>query len=272
MDLAIIIAATLAIAGYTIGSVKIINQGTEAIVERLGKYQRTLKPGLNFVIPMMDAILVESIRERFIDIAPQSAMTRDNATVDVDAIVYWQILDLYSAYYNVENLKAALENLVITSLRSEVGRMNLSDLVSSRDKINEGVLRHLDEATESWGVKIMRVEVQEIKISDELRQARDRELAAESLKKAALSQSEADVKSIQIIAEALANTPNSRAMLQYLVAKNFIDANQKLSASPNSKIIFLDPKALTETVGELIAADQTEGLSGTSNGDIKPGG
>jgi regulator of protease activity HflC (stomatin/prohibitin superfamily) len=262
MDPAILLAATLALVGYTVGSVKVINQGTEAIVERLGKYHRTLKPGLNFVIPMMDSVLVESTREQTIDIAPQKTITRDNASVEVDAIIYWRIREVSQAYYAVENLDEALANLVITSLRSEVGRMSLEDLVGARDKINKGVLRHVDEATENWGVQIMRVEVQEVKISESLSKARDEELAAESRRKAAYSQSQAAVESIQVISEALQQTPNAKAMLQYLVAKEYISANHELSKSPNSKIIFMDPKALSETIGELIAADAPDSLGG----------
>lgn len=270
MEPAIMIAVALALVGYTAGSVKIINQGEEALVQRLGRYHRTLKPGLNFVIPVLDTVLVESTREQILDIDPQTAITRDNATVTVDAIVYWRILELFRAYYEVENLEEALKNLVITTLRSEVGLMNLKELVSSRNRINQELLRSLDEATESWGVKILRIEVQEIKLSAALTEARNAELAAESRRKAALSESQAAVESIRIISDALREAPNAKAMLQYLVAKSYIDASQKLGESNNSKIIFMDPKALSDTVSELIAADENEGLGGTSSSDNTP--
>jgi len=256
----LIAALTLLIVGYIAGSVKIINQGTQGIVERLGQYRRTLKPGLNFVIPVIDTVLVESTREQLLDIKPQSAITRDNVTLSVDAILYWKILDAQKAYYAIEDLEEALRNLVITTMRSEIGSMELKETVSSRNKINQALLHQLDEATESWGVKVIRVEVQEIKISEALREALEAERAAESKRKAAISETEGVVESIQRISRALHTQPNSEMVLRYLIAQRYVDANLKLSESDNSKIIFMDPKALTETIGELIGADTTEGL------------
>lgn len=267
----VIAAITLAIIGYMAGSVKVVSEGSRAIVERLGRYQRTLEPGLNFVVPVLDTVLYESTRERTIDIEPQNAITKDNVTISVDAIMYWKILDVYRAYYAVEDLEDALKNLVITTLRSEVGQLTLTETVSSRNKINQALLHQLDEATESWGVKVMRVEVQEIKYSDALREARDAEMAAESRRKAVVSESEGTVKSIKLIADALQETPNAKAVLQFLVTKSYVDANQKLSESNNSKIIFMDPKALTETVGELISAEPGESINGNNgNGGNSP--
>lgn len=260
MEPAIVAALSLAIIGYMAGSVKIINEGNAGIVERLGRFRRTLNPGLNFVIPVMDTVLVETTREQLLDIEPQSAITRDNVSVTVDAIMYWKILDVYKAYYAVEDLEASLRNLVTTALRSEVGQMELKEIVSSRNKINQGLLHQLDEATETWGVKIMRVEVEEIQISKTLQEALELERAAESKRKAAISETEGTVESIQRLSRALQAQPNSNEVLRYLIMQRYVESNLKLSESDNSKIIFMDPKSLTETVGELIASDQTEGF------------
>jgi regulator of protease activity HflC (stomatin/prohibitin superfamily) len=257
----LIAVAALAIIGYMVGSVKVINQGHEGIVERLGRYQRSLKPGLNFVVPMLDTVLVESTREQILDLEPQSAITRDNVTIMIDAVMFWKILDVEKAYYAIENLEEALKNLVLTTLQSEIGQMDLRETVSSRNKINQALLRALDSATETWGVKVIRVEVQEIKLSDNLRDSLEKERVAESTRRASVSEAEATVESIQRISRALQSQPNAHMVIRYLIAQKYIDANHKLGESGNSKIIFMDPKALSETVGELIGADPTEGLA-----------
>lgn len=260
-------ALTLTIIGYIFGSVKIINQGTEGIVERFGQYRRSLKPGLNFVIPVIDSVLVETTREQLLDIAPQSAITRDNVTLQVDAVMYWKILDIQKAYYAIEDLEEALKNLVITTLRSEIGRMELRETVSSRNKINQALLHELDEATETWGVKVIRVEVQNIKLSAELEKALEAERAAESRRKAQISETEGMVEAIRRLALALQAQPNSTEVLRFLVAQKYVDANFKLGESANSKIIFMDPKALSDTVSELIAASDS-GDVGDMDGGI----
>lgn len=265
---ALLAGLTLLIVGYIVGSVKIINQGTEAIVERLGQYRRTLKPGLNFVVPLIDTVLVESTREQTLDIQPQSAQTRDNVTLTIDAIVYWKILQVERAYYSVEDLEEALKNLVITTLRSEVAQLDLSETVAAQKKINQAVLKQLDEAAQSWGIQVLRIEVQEIKLSEKLRQSLEEERVAEAKRKARLSETQGVVESIERISKALKADADSELVLRYLMTEKYVDSNFKLSASPNSKIIFMDPKSLSETIGELIGADTTEGLgTGGEMGD-----
>ncbi len=258
MDFAIVAAIALAVAGYMAGSVRIIKEGNVAVVERLGKYQRTMGSGLNFVVPLLDTVLVETTREQFIDIEPQKAMTRDRANVEVDAILFWRILDLRKAYYEVEELDESLKQLVITTLRSEIGQLPLEDLISSRDAINRQIMLNLDRETQGWGVKIVRVEIQEIKLSEDLMKARDAELAAESRRKAKESEAKAAVESIRIISDALRDSSNPRVTLQYLLVKSYIEAQQDVSKSENAKIIFMDPKALTEATSEFIVAEELE--------------
>lgn len=254
----LIAIATLAIIGYMVGSVKVINQGYEGIVERLGRYQRTLRPGLNFVVPLLDTVLVETTREQLLDIEPQSAITKDNVTIIVNAVMYWKIVSVEQAYYEVENLEEALSNMVLTTLRSEIGQMDLRETVSSRTEINKAILRELKQATESWGVEVTRVEVQEITLSEELRRALEAERTAESKRRAALSEAEATVESIRRISRAL-DEKNAGDVLRYLVAQDYVEANQKLGASSNAKIIFMDPKALNEAIDNLMATDDNYG-------------
>jgi len=269
MDFAIVAAIALAVSGYMAGSVKIVNEGEAAVVERLGRYRRTMSSGLNFVVPFLDTVYVVSMREQLIDIDPQKAITKDRADVTLDAILFWRILDVYLARYAVESVDKALEQLVITSLRSEVGQLTLEELVSSRDKINRQMLTTLDKATQDWGVKVERVEIQDIKLSEELTRARESELAAESRKKAMLSEYQAAVESIKIISDALADSSNPKATLNYLIAKSYIEAQNNLSTSPNAKIVFMDPNKLTEATTEFITADG-ETPHSTTNGSSEP--
>ncbi|GAB4472375.1 MAG: SPFH domain-containing protein [Elainellaceae cyanobacterium] len=260
----IVAALALLIVGYTVGSVRIINQGTEALVERLGKFHRKLTPGLNFVVPFLDTIVLEeSTRERVLDIEKQKAITGDNVSADVDAVVYWRILQLERTFYAVEDIEEALESLVTTTLRSEIGRMSLAQTFSSRNEINQALLHQLDEATATWGVKVTRVEVQSIEPAPDVLRAMELERAAESKKKAAISEAqgkkqaaieeaEGAVQSMKMIADALKSQPNSREIMKYLVAQRYVDASYRLGDSSNAKIVFMDPKALTEALSELI--------------------
>jgi regulator of protease activity HflC (stomatin/prohibitin superfamily) len=249
----------LAAIGYLIGSIKIINQGNEAIVERLGRFNRLLKPGLHHVFPLIETVLVESTRERLLDTEPKPAITKDNVSLDVDAIVYWKILNVKKSYYAVQDLEEALKNLVLSSLRSEVGSMSLQETISSQNQINQMLARQLDEATEDWGVQIIRVEVQEITLPKTMREALELERAAASRRSAAISETEGTVESIRLIANALQAQNNTQAILKYLLAQRYVDANFKLGDSANSKIVFMDPKALTEAVTELMANEGFEG-------------
>lgn len=255
MEPAIVAAIALGVVGYMAGSIKIIDEGENAIVQRLGRHHRTIGPGLNFVVPVLDTVLVETTREQMLDVAPQKAMTQDRANVTVDALVFWRILDLYKAYYKVEAVEKALDQLVVTTLLSEVGQLTLEELISSRNKMNQNLLISLSKASQDWGIEIVRVKIQDIILSDDLMKARDAELAAESRRKAALSESQAAVESIEIISKALELSPHPQVTLQYLLSRSYIEAQHKLSESDNAKIIFMDPRNLNEATSELIASE-----------------
>jgi regulator of protease activity HflC (stomatin/prohibitin superfamily) len=261
-------AAILTILGATVGSTRRISEGNEALVERLGRYHRKLKPGLNFgIIPFVDEVVTEgSIKERILDIPPNDATTKDNIRVKVDAVIFWKILELQQAYYEIQDIESAISNLVVTTLRSVIGLMDLEETNSSRSKIIRSLAENLDEATEPWGVKITRVEIQDIEAPEAIKVSLEKERSAISERKAlesqaagkrqaAMEEAEAIASSVQRIAEALRENPNSQHILKYLIAQNYVDANLKLGQSNNSKIVFMDPKALTEGVTELIQHD-----------------
>ncbi|MEM1281483.1 MAG: SPFH domain-containing protein [Cyanobacteria bacterium P01_D01_bin.6] len=259
----------LIVVGYTVGSVRIVNQGNQALVERLGRYHRKLRPGLNFIVPFLDSIVWEdSIRERLLDVPPQSAITRDNVSLDVDAVVYWKILDLERTYYEIENIQDAIRELVITTLRSEIGKMPFEDTFSSRDELNQALLDQLDEATEPWGVKVTRVEVQSINppqsVLDSMQQQQAAELKrratvleAEGEQQASIKRANGTVESIRLLSEALEKRPDAREILKFLIAQQYVEANQKLGESSNSKVLFMDPKFLSEGLVDLINAPTT---------------
>lgn len=151
------------IAGYSIVSIRIINQGNEALVERLGRYNRKLKPGLNFIVPFVDSIvLLESIREQILDLEPHIAHTRDNVPVEFSVLMYWRILELERAYYEIEDLERGILEIAATTLTEEIGELESKFVLNSRDELNRTLIDVLDEATEPWGVKIMRVEIQQM--------------------------------------------------------------------------------------------------------------
>jgi regulator of protease activity HflC (stomatin/prohibitin superfamily) len=184
----------------------------------------------------------------------------------VDAVVYWRILELELTYYAIEDVEKAIQELVITTLRSEIGKMEFENTFSSRDELNRALLSQLDEATEPWGVKVTRVEVQEIVPPEEVRRSMQKQQAAELERRAtvlkaqgdqeaAIKRAEATVRSIQMLSEALQQRDNGPSILQFLIAQDYVEANQKLGASENSKVVFMDPKNLTEGLARLIEPD-----------------
>jgi regulator of protease activity HflC (stomatin/prohibitin superfamily) len=277
--LAFLVSMVLGVGGYFAGSAKVIEQGSRALVERFGRYQRTLDPGLNFVIPFIDSLVVETVRERTTDIKKQQVITSDGLNITVDVIVYWQIVDLARAYYAVENLEDSLANLVLTEVRAQFGQVNLADTFSRIDDLSRTLLERMDEVTATWGIKVQRVNIQSIERPPEIDQAIEREKQAESerrasllraegerdaaiaesegRKRAAIAEAEGIVQAMQLVSAAMQNneTNNREALqrvVQFLLAQRYVDANQKISESPNSKVIFMDPRAMNEALGELM--------------------
>jgi regulator of protease activity HflC (stomatin/prohibitin superfamily) len=208
----LIIAAVLGLG--SLSGIKVVQQSDEALVERLGKYTgKKLKPGLNYVLPFVERVsFQQTIRERVIDIPPQQCITRDNVSITADAVVYWKILDMERAYYKVENLQSAMVNLVLTQIRSEVGKLELDETFTARAQINEILLRELDEATDPWGVKVTRVELRDIVPAKAVLDAMEMQMSAERKKRAAILTSEGE-------REAAVNSAKGRAEALILQAE-----------------------------------------------------
>ena len=230
-------------------SVKIVNQGNEALVERLGKYSgKKLEPGVNFLVPFLDRVVFqETIREKVLDIPPQQCITRDNVSITVDAVVYWCIVDMEKAYYKVENLRLAMQNLVLTQIRSEMGQLELDQTFTARSEINEILLRELDIATDPWGVKVTRVELRDIIPSQAVQESMELQMSAERRKRAAILTSEGE-------RESAVNSARGKAEAQVLDA----EARQKgaiMEAEAQQKAIVL--KAQAERQQQVLKAQAT---------------
>ena len=205
--------ALVVIALLGVNGVKITSGGQSRLVERLGKYDRQLQPGLSFVLPVVERVVShESLKERVLDIPPQQCITRDNVAIEVDAVVYWQLLEHARAYYGVDDLQAAMVNLVLTQIRAEMGKLDLDQTFTTRSEVNEVLLKELDQATDPWGVKVTRVELRDIKPSKGVQQAMEQQMTAEREKRAAILRSEGE-------REAQLNAAKGRAEAMVLDAK-----------------------------------------------------
>jgi len=184
----------IALAGSAVfGSVKIVNEKNEYLVERLGSYNKKLTPGLNFVVPFLDKVVYrDTVRDKILDVPPQSCITKDNVSISVDAVVYWRIVDMEKAYYKIENLQSGMQNLVLTQIRSEIGKLELDETFVARTEINNILLRELDIATDPWGVKVLRVELKDITPSVAVQQSMEQQMTAERKKRAAILNSEGE--------------------------------------------------------------------------------
>ena len=227
----------LALGGSAVaGSVRVVNQGNEALVERLGSYNKKMHPGLNFVIPFIDKVVYqETIREKVLDIPPQKCFTRDNVGIEVDAVIYWRIVDMEKARYKVEDLQSAMVNLVLTQIRSEMGQLELDQTFTARTQINELLLQELDVSTDPWGVKVTRVELRDIIPSQAVREAMELQMSAERRKRASILTSEGD-------RESAVNSARGKADAQLLDA----EARQKsviMQAEAEQKTIILRAQA-----------------------------
>jgi len=263
--------------------VRIVPQAENWIVETFGKYSKTLKAGLNLINPIFSRIAYKvDMRERVLDLPAQGIITKDNATVTVDGVVFYKVMDPYKACYGIENLQLAIANLGITTLRSIMGKMSLDEAFSSREKINAELLSVLDDATDAWGTKVTRVEIKDITPPAELAKAmalqkkaeqekRARILEAEAKKEAAEKEAEgfkiarileaearkesaqrdaearerlaqAEANAIKFIEEALSNSKGAPVI--YLLGQEYIKNIAKLAESPNSKFVVFPPDLL----------------------------
>ena len=247
---ALLLAVLGTLAAVGVSSVKVTSSSRSMLVERLGKYNRQLKPGLSLVLPGVERVVShESLKERVLDIPPQQCITRDNVSIEVDAVVYWQLLEHPRAYYAVDNLQAAMVNLVLTQIRAEMGKLDLDQTFTTRQEVNEVLLRELDQATDPWGVKVTRVEMRDIQPSKGVKQAMEQQMTAEREKRASILRSEGE-------REAQINAARGRAEALVLDAKAKQEA-LLLEAEAQAKQQTLLAHARADAARELAAAIET---------------
>jgi regulator of protease activity HflC (stomatin/prohibitin superfamily) len=281
MSIALIALGVLAILVLFAG-VKTVPQGYNFTIERFGRYIRTLKPGLNLIIPFVDGIGKKiNMMEQVLDVPHQEVITRDNASVTANGVTFYQILDAAAAAYEVAHLENAILNRTMTNLRSVMGSMDLDELLSNRDEINSRVLKVVDAAVAPWGLKITRIEIKDIDPPKDLVESMGRQMKAEREKRALILEAEGKrqaailqaegAKQSQVLeaegrreaafrdaearersaeAEAKATEVVSNAIAQgdvqainYFVANNYIKALEGLARSPNQKVLMLPVEA-----------------------------
>ncbi|MGL5641061.1 MAG: SPFH domain-containing protein, partial [Paraclostridium sp.] len=182
----IVLAIVLAIS-----TIKIVKQSEVIIIERLGKYRKTGESGLNIVVPILDRVVKKiDLRTQVIDSPPQPVITKDNVTMSIDTVVYYQITDSFKATYEIANLVQAIRYLTTTTLRDVIGTMELDRTLSSRDDVNNKLRIILDEATDKWGVRVERVEIKNIDLPADIKEAMEKQMRAEREKRAVILQAE----------------------------------------------------------------------------------
>jgi regulator of protease activity HflC (stomatin/prohibitin superfamily) len=196
----IILAAIVAVVLFK--TVRIVPQASVFVIERLGKYSRTLEPGIHLLVPVLDRVRTRTdIREQVVGFPPQAVITRDNLVVGIDSVIYYSITDPAAAQYKIENVVTAIEQLVVTTLRNVVGGMQLEDALTGRDHINERLATVLDEATGKWGVKVNRVEIRGIEPPPTIRDAMEQAMRADRGKRAAILTAEGQQQSAVLSAQ-----------------------------------------------------------------------
>lgn len=295
----------LAIA-FVSSTVKIVPQGYQYTVEKFGRLSRTLNPGISFLIPFVENIGHKiSVMESVFDVPRQEVITRDNAMVSCDAVVFTQVYDAAKAAYEVENLRLAVINLVLTNLRTVVGSLELDEVLSQRDQINSRLLSTIDAATTPWGVKVVRIEIKDItppanlieSMARQMKAERDRRaditeaegsraaaiLRAEGLKQATILEAEArkeaafrDAEGRERAAEAEANatTMVSKAIasgdiqaVNYFLAQKYIEAFGQLATSPQQRTVII-PTDLASLAGSVEGVKAL--LEGAPKGSVPP--
>ena len=302
----VLIALIGVVVVFLLMGVRVVRQGYVYTIERLGKFTLAAEPGLHLIIPFIDRVGQKvNMMEQVLDIPGQEIITKDNAMVGVDAVVFFQVLDAGKAAYEVHNLYASIMALTTTNLRTVMGSMDLDETLSKRDEINARLLAVVDHATSPWGVKITRVEIKDIRPPLDISEAMARQMKAERLKRAEIldaegdrasailraegekqsaileaegrreaafrdaeareREAEAEAKATQMVSDAIAES-GSQA-INYFVAQKYTEAVQAFATSPNAKTI-LFPVEATQLIGTLggIGELAKEALGGDGSG------
>jgi len=179
------------VAIITLLTIKVVKQAEVYVIERFGRYHKTANAGLNLILPFVDKVrAIVSLKQQTMDIPPQGVITKDNVTITIDTVVFYQIMDPVKAVYEIESLQKGIGYLAITTIRDIVGKMDLDSTFSSRDSINAQLRQVLDEATDKWGCKIDRVEIKDIKPPVDIRDAMEKQMNAERTKRATILEAE----------------------------------------------------------------------------------
>jgi len=287
---------------------KTVAQGQIWTVERFGAFTRELHPGLNFLIPFIDRVGRKlNVQEQVLDIPEQSVITKDNATVAVDGVIYFRVMEPAKAAYQVTNLEGALSTLAMTNIRAVIGEMELDAALSSRERINAQLLLIMDGATEPWGVKVSRVEIRRIEPPENLIRAMNLQMTAERERRATVAQAEGQRQAAIMRAEgekqglilaaegrqqaatrdaearerlaqaeaeatrvvALAAADGGEAALRYFIAVRYVDAFAKVADSPGTRLVVV-PMEATAMAGGI--AQAMELLRAPSGPIPRPGG
>jgi len=289
MGFTILVVFVILAAVVALGAVKIVPQGREFTVERFGRYTRTLKPGISFLTPFVETIGRRvNLMEQVLDVPRQEVITKDNVTVQVDAIVFIQVMDASQAAYRVDNLHYAIAQLTMTNLRTVVGSMELDEVLSQRDHINSRLLTVIDEATSPWGVKVTRIEIKDLQPPPDITNAMARQMKAERERRAVITEADgekqaaiaraegskqsailqaegrkeaafrdAEARERSAKAEATATELVSDAIakgdvkaINYFVAQKYVEAFGKLAESPQQKTVIV-PADMSALVGSI---------------------
>jgi regulator of protease activity HflC (stomatin/prohibitin superfamily) len=263
--LPIVIALVLFVLVVAALGLKIVNQASVMVIERLGRFQRILEPGLNLIIPVVDKprhilwrtrvtnlkgqdVVLEKhsrvvdIREQVFDFPKQSVITSDNVVIEINGLLYYQITDPKRAVYEVANLPNAIEKLAQTTLRNIIGELSLDDTLTSRDEINGQMRIVLDEATDKWGVKVNRVEIQDIEPPETVREAMEKQMRAERERRAVILNAEGEAQAIAVVSDALSKESMNPA--DYLIAVKYLATLGEIGAAEGGdKTVFLPYEA-----------------------------
>lgn len=276
-DILIPVLAVLVLVLIFVG-IKTVPQGYNYTVERFGKYTRTLNPGLNLIIPLIDRIGAKmNMMEQVLDVPTQDVITRDNAIVAVDGVAFYQVLNAPQAAYQVSGLQNAILNLTMTNIRSVMGSMVLDELLSNRDAINDRLLLIVDEAASPWGIKMTRIEIKDINPPANLVESMARQMMAERDKRAQIltaeglkaaqvleaegrkeaafrdaeareRSAEAEARATQVVSEAIAK--GDVQAINYFVAQKYTEAMTRIGSANNSKVVLM-PIEASSLIGSL---------------------